>query len=318
MKHIFIVNPVSGKADASGYLLPYIEKAATGLEYTIECTTHRGHAAELAAQYAAKGEPVRLYACGGDGTLNEVFSGALGFPNVEIACVPCGSGNDFVRNFGTAEDFRDLADNIAGSAIPIDLMRANGGISAAISSVGIDSDVAYAIPKYRRFPLCGGQMAYNMSIIEQLCSKLGKKVEVEVDGKTFTGNFLLAAVCNGICYGGGFKAAPTADLQDGLLEVVMVKKISRLRIASVLAKYKNGEHIKDGRVIEELQDVLTYFNAQKVKITPLEPQDVIVNIDGECQSAPSLAVEVLPGAARFVLSAQLCGKFAIEKLAYSV
>ncbi|MEF9975962.1 MAG: diacylglycerol kinase family lipid kinase [Oscillospiraceae bacterium] len=314
MKHVFIVNPVSGKEDASKFLIPHINEAANGLDYIIECTAHRGHAMEIAQKYANSGEHVRLYACGGDGTLNEVFAGIYGHDNAEVSCVPCGSGNDFVRNFGEAEDFRDLKDNIDGCPIMIDLMRANGGISAAISSVGIDSDVAYAIPKFRRFPLCGGQMAYTMSIIEQLCSKLGKKVTVEVDGKSFDGNFLLAAVCNGKAYGGGFNAAPTADLQDGLLEVVMVKKISRLRIASVLAKYKNGEHIKDGKVIEELSDILTYFNARKVKITPKDGQNVIANIDGECSSVACLDVEVIPSCARFVLPGKICGKYAVAKL----
>ena len=92
--------------------------------------------------------------------MNEVFTGAYPYKNAEVASVPCGSGNDFVRNFGAAEDFLSLADNIAGTAVPVYLVAANGGVSAAICSVGLDSEVAYSIPKYRRLPLCGGQMAY--------------------------------------------------------------------------------------------------------------------------------------------------------------
>ncbi len=169
MKHVFIVNPVSGKADASLYLVPRLIDAAAGagVDYAVELTQHAGHAAEIARQYGDDGEPVRLYACGGDGTLNEVFTGAYPYKNAEVASVPCGSGNDFVRNFGAAEDFLSLADNIAGTAVPVDLVAANGGVSAAICSVGLDSEVAYSIPKYRRLPLCGGQMAYNISIVER-------------------------------------------------------------------------------------------------------------------------------------------------------
>ena len=91
-------------------LEPAIREAAEKLSipYQILVTRYPGHAREIAAQYAEKGRPVRFYACGGDGTFNEVVAGTLGHPEAETACVPCGSGNDFVRNFGTREEFLDL------------------------------------------------------------------------------------------------------------------------------------------------------------------------------------------------------------------
>lgn len=98
MEHVFIVNPVAGKADARNFLLPELERAkqALGAEATVECTTRPGEARDIARRWAQTGAPVRLYACGGDGTLNEVFAGALGFVNAQVASVPCGSGNDFI------------------------------------------------------------------------------------------------------------------------------------------------------------------------------------------------------------------------------
>ena len=103
MQHIFIINPTAGKVDASVALIPQIHAAASraGLHPTIEVTRRAGQARDLAAQYAAGGEEVYLYACGGDGTLNEILQGTVGHPNAAIGCVPCGSGNDYVRNFGT-------------------------------------------------------------------------------------------------------------------------------------------------------------------------------------------------------------------------
>lgn len=107
--------------------------------------------------------------------------------------MPLGSGNDFLKNFGTAEDFLDLEDNISGWAVPIDLMQVGEDqISAAICSVGLDAAVAYGIPKYRRIPFCGGKMAYNISIVENICKPMGHRMTVSVDGKNYTGNFLLA------------------------------------------------------------------------------------------------------------------------------
>ena len=80
MQHIFIINPTAGKVDASVALIPQIHAAASraGLHPTIEVTRRAGQARDLAAQYAAGGEEVYLYACGGDGTLNEVAAGAAG------------------------------------------------------------------------------------------------------------------------------------------------------------------------------------------------------------------------------------------------
>ena len=123
------------------------------------------------------------------------------------------------------------------------------------------------------------------------------------------GDYLIATVCNGVAYGGGFRAAPMADLQDGVLDVIMVKKMSRMRIAGVLSKYKNGLHYQNGRVVPELSDVLEYRRAQKVLIEPMDGKAVITNIDGECTPADSLSAQVLPLAARFVLPAPLYAQF---------
>ena len=92
---------------------------------------------------------------------------------------------------------------IAGTAVPVDLVAANGGVSAAICSVGLDSEVAYSIPKYRRLPLCGGQMAYNISIVERLLQPMGHRLRITVDDDVLEGDYLIATVCNGVAYGGG-------------------------------------------------------------------------------------------------------------------
>ena len=90
MQHIFIINPTAGKVDASVALIPQIHAAASraGLHPTIEVTRRAGQARDLAAQYAAGGEEVYLYACGGDGTLNEILQGTIGRPNAPLAACP--------------------------------------------------------------------------------------------------------------------------------------------------------------------------------------------------------------------------------------
>ncbi len=313
MEHIFIVNPISGKADASLFLVPQLIEAAkrADVPYKILLTERPRHAVELAQQAAANGA-VRCYACGGDGTLNEVFEGVwrAGNPQAEVASVPCGSGNDFIRNFGVAAEFLDIGDSIAGHSVPIDLMRTHRGVAAAICSVGVDAEVAYRIPKYRRLPFCGGQMAYNLSIVERLLGKMGRRLAVEVDGRRYEDDYLIVTICNGTSYGGGYLAAPTADLQDGTLEVVLVKKIGRLKIAGVLAGYKRGAHIENGRVAAEYRPILQYLHAKHVRVTPCDGRKAVINIDGECGPDVCLEAQVLPGAARFVLPGRVYARFA--------
>ena len=310
MEHVFIINPVSGATNAELTLGPAIQKAAEklSLHYQVLHTEYPGHAREIAERLAKTGRPIRFYACGGDGTLNEVVAGTLGCPNVETACVPCGSGNDFVRNFGEKEEFLDLENLIGGESCPVDLIRTQYGIATAICSVGLDAQVAYGIPKFRRLPLAGGETAYKLSILTSLCTRLGHKLRIEADGEVFTGEYLMLAICNGRTYGGGFQAAPQADLQDGLLDLVMVRKISRLRIAGVVNTYKQGGHLKDGEVIPELRDVLIFRRVRRVHIETLDHRPIVVNQDGECAPRTELRAEVEPGAVRITLPRSICSR----------
>lgn len=318
MKHVFIVNPVSGQADASGTLVPQIIAAAAelGIDYSIELTQYHRHAVELARKAAeTAGGPVRLYACGGDGTFGQVLQGAWQAPGAEVACVPCGSGNDFIRNYGTRQDFLNLPALIEGSAIPIDLIHTPFGISAAICSAGLDAQVAYGIPKFRRMPLCGGSMAYKLSIVECLCGRLSHHLHIEIDGKVLEEHCLLAAICNGSTYGGGYQAAPEAVLDDGLLDILVVRRISRLRIARVLGLYQKGRHIQNGRVAPGLEEIILYHRARNVSITPLDGQPIVVNLDGECAPQTGLTASVLPLGGRIVLPKHLAQKALAQKRA---
>lgn len=124
MQQLFIINPTAGKADASVVLVPQIRAAAAraGVDVQIEITRSRGHARQLAEAAAASGEEVHIYAAGGDGTMNEVLQGAANHPNIAVGCIPCGSGNDYVRNFGAPADFLDMDAQLAAEAFPVDLL----------------------------------------------------------------------------------------------------------------------------------------------------------------------------------------------------
>lgn len=302
MQTLFILNPTAGKLDCTRQLPEQIRAAAkrAGLletEYSICTTQYAGHARELAQQAAQKaqlaGEELRIFTAGGDGTFNEALSGVQGHASAAVGCLPFGSGNDFLRSFGTREEFLDMDAQLAGGAVPIDLMQTSLGVSATICAIGLDAQVAYGIPKFRRIPFCGGEMAYALSIIEQLCGHLGRRVEYTIDGETFTEDCLLCAVCNGQTYGGGYIAAPEASLDDGWLDVYIIRKVSRLTIARLLSMYKAGGHFEKGELTAKAAPYFVYRRAKSVSLRPVDGRgDLIATVDGECAPCSQVQVQV--------------------------
>lgn len=103
MKHLFIINPAAGSRDRTEYYKAQIADLAKDLDYEVFVSQAPGQCREAAARAAESGEAYRIYSCGGDGTLNEVVSGAAGHDNVAVTMYPCGSGNDFIRIFSETE-----------------------------------------------------------------------------------------------------------------------------------------------------------------------------------------------------------------------
>jgi len=312
-----------GKADCTRMLPRQIDAAAAraGLatgEYTIRTTAHAGHARELAnaaARQARKaGEQLRIYTAGGDGTFNEALTGVYGFENAAVGCLPYGSGNDFLRTFGTKAEFLDLDAQLAGGPVSIDLMQTSLGLSATICAAGLDAQVAYGIPKFRRIPLCGGEAAYALSIVEQLCGHIGRRVEYTIDGETLTVDCLMCAVCNGRTYGGGFCAAPEAQPDDGWLDVYIIRKVSRLTIAKLLGMYKSGGHFRNGQLVRAAEPYFIYRRAKQVSLRAVDGRGPIVaTADGECVPKEQITVQVQPLAGRVLLPKPAFERFAAQR-----
>ena len=301
MKFLFIVNPVAGLRDGLTTVLPMIEKrfCDSGLDWSAVVTEYPLNASEIARSAAQSGEHIRVCACGGDGTLCEVINGVFGFDNIEVASYPCGSGNDFIKCYGDAEAFRDLDAVIDGEAVPVDAIKVNDGVCFNLLSVGIDADVNASTQHWRQYPLFRGKISYDIALAECLLKPLGKRMSVTVDGELHENTYMLAAAGNGKVYGGGYMATPEARPDDGIIDVITVKKLPLTRIMSVLGKYKRGEHISSGEVTPELRDCVDYYKAKTLSIEA--DAEFVLNVDGESQRVTSVATSMLPHSWRFVL-----------------
>ena len=304
MRHVFILNPVAGKHQRALDFIPEIEAyfAAHSGDYAIRVTNRPGDAGVFSREEAQKGDAVRLYAVGGDGTLNEVTNGVADAENAEIACVPCGSGNDYVKTFGTAEDFLDLPALIEGTAFPVDGILCNGERSLNICSLGVDADVCAYMGDFKRLPLVSGSMAYDLGVLKMLCKPAGNNLTVQIttaDGVVERkGRFLFVLAANGQYYGGGYCGAPGSVPDDGELDFVLVTTVSKLKMVQLLGGYKRGEHY-GWDICEHLRGTKLQATCDKV---------ACINIDGEIVHSTTVSCELLPACFRFVLPAPLAAK----------
>lgn len=295
IRYLFLINPTAGKMDASSVLIPKIQAAANraGVQPSILVTKRAGHARELTEACVQSREETNIYACGGDGTLNEVLQGAAGHNNVAVGCIPCGSGNDYIRNFGTQSDFLDFDAQLAAQPYPVDLIHTPQGYGIDIYAAGIDAQVANGIPKWRRVPLCGGTTAYTLSILEAVCSSFQHKLQIRTESMELEGTYMMLAICNARMYGGGYCAAPYASMDDGLLDVVLLKPVPRLRLAGLLKDYRHGRHLTpDGQVTERFRPYMTFFRTRSIDIQVLDQRPLITTLDGECSPQMNLHAEV--------------------------
>jgi len=292
MRHYFIINPVAGKRRNAEEIIQTIHRVFFDRQdaYEIHLTEYPDHATELAAQAAGTGEPTRIYCIGGDGTLHEAVTGCYQASNVEIAPIPNGTGNDFVKSFPNY-DFTDIEALVNGRAQAIDLLKCGERISMNIINCGFDAMVAGNVAKFKKW--FTGNLAYYIALFYTFIQKLGNNMTVTVDDALlYEGKSLLAVAANGRVYGGGFLAAPQAVIDDGLMDCLAVKNMSRLKITGFVGKYKAGNH-------EPLSHLISKVRGKRMTICSDRP--FAISYDGEVEMTSQAEIELLPHALKVVL-----------------
>ena len=278
MKHVFIINPNAGKRDQTARIYDMADRLRDrhGLECACMLTERPGGATEMARKLAQTGEDLRLYACGGDGTVHEVAEGVAGYANAAMTAIPTGTGNDFLKNFGPdAEKFNDAENLWDGEPFPLDLIDCNGRLCLTIACNGIDARVADSVHQYSGLPLLSGRGSYLAAVAANvLLRPVGSRWTVWLDGERLEDDFLLVSMCNGRYYGGGSMPVPEARMDDGVLHTILVKKVGRSKFARLFSVYSAGGY-RD--LPPELIRVVT---AKEVRIQAAE--DIVTCLDGEC------------------------------------
>ena len=292
MKHCFILNPAAGKTDRTAELRKKITALceARGLDYAIAVSRAPGQCETLAREMAQRGEPCRIYACGGDGTLNEVVNGAALCENCAVTHYPIGSGNDFIKASSDPAAFADLERLLEPEERVFDLIRVNDRLGVDICSIGIDARIGTDVGKYKRIPLMTGSGAYALSTLVNVIKGIHRHYIVEIAGERIDARQTMICVCNGRWYGGGFNPVPDAELDDGLLDVLLVAPVSRLQVASIIGKYKKGQY-------RDYPDLIRHFRVPELRV--ICDSESRVNIDGELLLARDVRFSVARHKIRF-------------------
>jgi diacylglycerol kinase (ATP) len=294
---LVVANPKS-RSGATGRRLERTLAHLRGALGEIEVEWTRGpRDAERIAREGVRAGVSRLVVAGGDGTTSEIVTGILEADlgsEVELAVLPMGTGADLIRSLGVPRDLSEAIGRIAeGSRRRIDAGRVRfvdrsgrerTTYFANVASFGVSGLVTELVNHTTK--ALGGRISFLAGTLRAIARYRPEEVSVVVDGKTVSeGPLILATAANGRYFGSGMHVAPEARVDDGLLDVVSVQGVSRMRLLRDLPHIYRGSHVgrpgvalHRGRCVE----------------ARAEPGRVWIEIDGEPLGTLPARVDVLP------------------------
>lgn len=317
MKTYFIINSAAGQGKGLKDLKLNIIDAvqSLGADAHIYFTKAPGDAQNFVKNVCADNPDSRFIACGGDGTLSEVLNGAIEFRKAQIGVIPIGTGNDFCRNFNQREDFYDIKAQLNGDVVSCDAIKyttltdgkQKSGYCVNMFNIGFDCNVADMTANMKKKPFISGSFAYYISILINLIKKKGAEIELIIDGKQIhSGKLLLTSIANGCYCGGGIKSNPLASLQDGFINVNIVKDVSRFKFLKLLPHYMKGDFLS----LKNIEKIVVSPKCKSLVVTPLKDK-LKLCIDGEITEVSKVEFQIVPSAFNFVVPGCKVKEFSI-------
>jgi diacylglycerol kinase (ATP) len=285
-----IINPVAGRDTAPDHLPAINERLRTALgEVDIVMTVGGGDAERAAHQAAVEGYG-RVVVVGGDGTLNEAINGvalAGRLDEMAFGIVPLGTGNDFAAALGITDVAQATEVVLHGRPLRVDLGTLDGRRFVNSSAGGFVAEVSGALtPELKTL---AGRFAFVLAGAGVLLDFDPVPTAVNLEGAPaadLAGALQMFVVCNGPTIGGGRPIAPLARLDDGLLDVVIVRASSTPEFVALLRRIAAGDHLED--------PLVAYRRARSLELT--FARTILVNTDGEVLERQRCTYTVLPGA----------------------
>ncbi len=280
-----LTNPASGKGRGrrtAAIALPRLREAGFGVR---ELEGRDADEALDLARGVVAHEQEALVVCGGDGMVHVAVQ-ALAGSRTALGVIPAGTGNDVARALGVPRNDPQLAADvvIASRVREVDLAQVGPTYFVSVLATGFDSlvsDRANAM----RWPR--GQMRYNLATLAELRVFRPISYTLELDGEAVRCEAMLVAVGNCPSYGGGLRICHGAEIDDGFLDVVVIKPVTKLELVKVYPRLFKGTHVSHPA-----------YEHHRVKTVTVEAPAVVAYADGERLTPLPLAVEVVPAAVR--------------------
>ncbi|WP_037284728.1 diacylglycerol kinase [Saccharibacillus sacchari] len=280
-----IYNPTSGREEMRRRLPDILQRLDEGgIETTVHATTGEGDATRAAVDAAQRGYDI-VIAAGGDGTIYEVVNGLADQEHrPELGIFPLGTTNDLSRALGISRQWEDYCDLVLrGESRPIDVGRANDRYFINIAGGGSLTELTYEVPS--RLKTMIGQLAYYFKGVEKMVNLSPMQLKIDAEGQDpIEGEFMIFLIGNTNSVGGFEKLMPDARIDDGLLDVIALKKCNLAEFIRVVSMAQRGDHFNDPNVL--------YFRTKRLEVT--SPNNVLLNLDGELGGKLPGVFEVLP------------------------
>ena len=280
MYHI-ILNPDAGK-NKKRKVIERVKRVfeTRGIAYQVHTGAEIGSVRSLASSLTEK-EKTKLIVIGGDGTLHEALNG-VHVENCEMGIIPAGTGNDFASAIGLPEKVEEAVSIILDNpSKDTDFLVVGGVRCMNVAGVGIDVDVLnrYQSAKKRT------KFTYFKCLLKSLFSYKGTEIVFEKDGKEERRNAFIAAACNGVQFGGGIKICPTAETDDGLMDIVVVDFVKGLAVLKALIKLVRGKLLEYKKT--------NHFRCESIRFT--SPTEMTLQLDGEIYKGLDFDVKIEKG-----------------------
>jgi len=298
LKHLFIINPVAkrikGKTEQFYDMLSAFFKEHPDIRYDVFESKWSRHSLPFMRRYISNAtEPVRIHSIGGTGTLFEVINSVYGIDNVEVAAYPYGKANAFHSYFGpqNMKHLLSLSSQVFHKTIPMDIVRCGNHYGISSGLVGIEAYSEVLGEKWidNGMPV---DISYLLAGAAQILGKnSSQKYSVDIDDLKIDGEFSTFMVANAPTYGVNMNPAIDAHPDDGVMDIYILKKASKIRTLFSMTAYTSGNYRK-------IPDLISHYTAKKVRIT--SEKTMCASMDGQAFYGTSVEYEIKPKALNFV------------------
>lgn len=284
-KIYFIINPISGGVKKKD-LESQIQSQFKSWDIEIAYTQAQGHATELAKQAALKEIPI-IAVAGGDGTINEVAQALVGSKSA-LAILPTGSGNGLALHLNIPEEIDKAIQVIkTGHTETIDTVKVNDRSYLCVAGIGFDAEIGWAFSEFGH----RGFLSYLLLTLKKLPKYEPKIYELTIDGKEISREAFLIAFANSSQFGNDAYIAPTAEIDDGFVDVIIMKKVPFYATAHVVHQLFN-KSLDNSRYVEIIK-------GKDIKVIQ---KDIKAHVDGEPVFYPDgMHLEVIPASLKVVV-----------------